>query len=231
MSYEAILRYGQSTLPPVNRQMETDLAQRAREADAGARSEMIERNIRIAIHTAHRFTNTGIEIDDLVSIGTLGLIKAVDSFDPGKGFRFSTYAVRCIENEILMELRREKKRSVECSYDRRLPGREGSDGEGATFADMKLVQPDTADERLLRDDEIRELRSALGVLGVRERQVIRERYGLESGKKKTQQETAAVLHITQSHVSRVERKALGKLRAEIDRSEDGGTRDAIRNYA
>ncbi len=178
-----------------------------------ARAVLIERNLRLVAHIVKKFDNTGEETDDLISIGTVGLIKAIGTFKPDKGTRLATYAARCIENEILMHLRSLKRVRGEVSlYDPIGVDREGNE---ITLIDVLGSDPDVVPDLVgKRLDESR-LREKLKRLAGKERQVLELRYGISGGARKTQREIARMLGISRSYVSRIEKKAVLKLCREL----------------
>ena len=186
------------------------------EEDGKARSALIEHNLRLVAHVVKKYQGTGEDTDDLISIGTIGLIKAVNTFDVDKGSRLATYAARCVENEILMLLRAGKKRAKEVSLFE--PIGTDKDGETVSLVDViEMENPKTIDQLIL-DQDIKELYQAFDQkLTENEKQVISMRYGLFKGKEHTQREVAGVLGISRSYVSRIEKKAIGKLREEFEK--------------
>ncbi len=180
-----------------------------------ARNILIERNLRLVAHIVKKFSNTGEEIDDLISIGTIGLIKAITTFDPNKGTRLATYAARCIENEILMNLRSNKKTKIEVSLHNPI----GIDKEGNEISLMDILGTDSdaiTDEIALKFKKKRLYDKISTTLKGRERKVIELRYGLLNGSGKTQREIANLLGISRSYVSRIEKRAIRKLCKELD---------------
>ena len=177
-----------------------------------ARSMLIERNLRLVVYIAKKFDNTGIGVEDLISIGTIGLIKAINTFNPAKKIKLATYASRCIENEILMYLRTKKKSSKEISLYEPI----GTDREGNEIQLFDIIesQNDDAHEKVMLGDDIRLLYSKVeSVLSPRERLVLKMRYGLYNEEEYTQREIARQLGISRSYVSRIEKSAIEKLRA------------------
>lgn len=197
---------------PLSTQEEEQLLQGMREGNLSCRNRLIEHNLRLVAHVVKKYNNTIYETDDLISIGTIGLIKAVDTFNPQKGIRLATYASRCIENELLMLMRSSKKQSKEVSlYDPI-----GSDKEGNTIQLLDICVAEEVDvvSRMEEQQNLRKLREYIDkVLTERERQIILLRYGLSGGREVTQREIAKQLCISRSYVSRIEKKALKKLRA------------------
>lgn len=197
---------------PLSTQEEEQLLQGMREGDVSCRNRLIEHNLRLVAYVVKKYNNTIYETDDLISIGTIGLIKAVDTFNPQKGIHLATYASRCIENELLMLMRSSKKQSKEVSlYDPI-----GSDKEGNTIQLLDICVAEEVDvvSRMEEQQNLRKLREYIDkVLTERERQIILLRYGLAGGREVTQREIAKQLCISRSYVSRIEKKALKKLRA------------------
>ena len=179
--------------PPLAAQEEQTLLQQAAAGDEAARARLIERNLRLVVYIARRFENTGVNIEDLISIGTIGLIKAVDTFDPDKGKKFASYASRCIENELRMELRRTRRAGPQLSLQEPLEA-----GGQLTLADTLPDETDMEADCEQRADAAR-LRSMVEQLPGRERQIMRLRYGF-GGAAQTQQQTAQTLHISRSYV-------------------------------
>ena len=202
----------QSFPKPLSTQEEEQLLQRMREGDISCRNRLIEHNLRLVAHVVKKYSNTMYEMDDLISIGTIGLIKAVDSFNPGKGIRLATYASRCIENELLMLMRSNKKQSREVSlYDPI-----GSDKEGNTIQLLDICVAEEVDiiDQMEEQQRLSKLQDYIDkVLTKREKEIITLRYGLHGGREVTQREIADKLNISRSYVSRIEKKALKKLKA------------------
>ena len=189
---------------------------RCKEGDQTARNMLIEHNMRLVAHVVKKYQCQDYDTEDLLSAGTIGLIKAVNTFDVDKGSRLATYAARCVENEILMLLRAGKKRAKEVSLFE--PIGTDKDGETVSLVDViEMENPKTIDQLIL-DQDIKELYQAFDQkLTEHEKQVISMRYGLFKGKEHTQREVAGVLGISRSYVSRIEKKAIGKLREEFEK--------------
>lgn len=189
---------------------------RCKEGDQTARNMLIEHNMRLVAHMVKKYQCQDYDTEDLLSAGTIGLIKAVNTFDVDKGSRLATYAARCVENEILMLLRAGKKRAKEVSLFE--PIGTDKDGETVSLVDViEMENPKTIDQLIL-DQDIKELYQAFDQkLTENEKQVISMRYGLFKGKEHTQREVAGVLGISRSYVSRIEKKAIGKLREEFEK--------------
>ena len=180
-----------------------------------AKSILIEHNLRLVVYIAKKFDNTGVSVEDLISIGTIGLIKAINTFNPVKNIKLATYASRCIENEILMYLRRNSKTKMEVSIDE--PLNVDWDGNELLLSDILGTDEDVIYRDLEMEVEYRLLRRAIARLNDRERVIIQLRFGLgnREGKEKTQKEVADMLGISQSYISRLEKKIIGRLRKEI----------------
>lgn len=180
-----------------------------------ARSMLIERNLRLVVYIAKKFDNTGIGVEDLISIGTIGLIKAINTFNPAKKIKLATYASRCIENEILMYLRRNNKTRMEVSIDE--PLNVDWDGNELLLSDILGTEEDAIYKDLENEAEKKVLIRAIGRLSGREQMIIRMRFGLgtEDGEEKTQKEVADMLGISQSYISRLEKKIMQRLRREM----------------
>ncbi len=196
---------------PLSTKEETDYLLRCKAGDKAARDKLIEHNLRLVAHIVKKYNMADKETDDLISIGTIGLIKAIDTFDDEKGIRLATYASRCIDNELLMMLRSGKRLSKEVYlYDPI-----GSDREGNEINLLDIIEEAEVDivENIVLEDDIKKLYNIIGkVLTDREREIICLRYGLSNRKEVTQREIACKLGISRSYVSRIEKKALKKLR-------------------
>lgn len=179
-----------------------------------ARKQLIEHNLRLVVYIAKKFDNTGVGVEDLISIGTIGLIKAINTFNPGKNIKLATYASRCIENEILMYLRRNSKTKAEVSIDE--PLNVDWDGNELLLSDILGTEEDII-YRDLEEVEKSMLNKAIGKLSERERIIVDLRYGLSSmdGEEKTQKEVADLLGISQSYISRLEKKIMKRLKKEL----------------
>ncbi len=197
---------------PLSTQEEEQLLQGMRKGDLSCRNRLIEHNLRLVAHVVKKYSNTIYETDDLISIGTIGLIKAVDSFNQEKGIRLATYASRCIENELLMLMRSSKKQSKEVSLFDPI----GADKEGNTIQLLDICVAEEVDviDRMEEEQNISKLQEYIDkVLTKREKEIIILRYGLYGGREITQREIADRLDISRSYVSRIEKKALNKLKA------------------
>lgn len=185
------------------------------EQEQEARSLLIEHNLRLVVYIAKKFDNTGVGVEDLISIGTIGLIKAINTFNPVKNIKLATYASRCIENEILMYLRRNSKTRMEVSIDE--PLNVDWDGNELLLSDILGTDEDVISRRLEDEVEIMLLAKAINKLSPREQTIIRLRFGLNNaeGKEKTQKEVADLLGISQSYISRLEKRIMKRLKKEI----------------
>ena len=185
------------------------------EQDKEAKAILIEHNLRLVVYIAKKFDNTGVGVEDLISIGTIGLIKAINTFNPVKKIKLATYASRCIENEILMYLRRNSKTKLEVSIDE--PLNVDWDGNELLLSDILGTDEDVISRRLDDEVEITLLGKAINKLTPREQTIIRLRFGLNSaeGKEKTQKEVADLLGISQSYISRLEKRIMKRLKKEI----------------
>lgn len=183
--------------------------------DKEARSALIEHNLRLVVYIARKFDNTSVGVEDLISIGTIGLIKAINTFDVDKNIKLATYASRCIENEILMYLRRNNKTKLEVSIDE--PLNVDWDGNELLLSDILGTEEDTIYKDLEQEAERKILIKALNLLSARERSIIQMRFGIGTvdGEEKTQKEVADLLGISQSYISRLEKKIMVRLRKEM----------------
>ena len=184
--------------------------------DPDVKSLLIEHNLRLVVYIARKFDNTGVDLEDLISIGTVGLIKAVNSFDTDKNIKLATYASRCIENEILMHLRRVVRMRAEVSLDE--PLNVDMDGNELVMADILGTEPDTVGKELETEAECRLLNEALERLTKRERVIMQMRFGLGGADERTQKEVADILGISQSYISRLEKKIIFRLKKDISKA-------------
>ena len=205
---------GSDTLPPpLSRDEEAELIARLDGGDETVKSQLIERNLRLVVYIARRFENTGVGIEDLISIGTIGLIKAVGTYKPAKNIKLATYASRCIENEILMHLRKTTNLKSEVSFDE--PLNTDWDGNELLLSDILGTENDTVMKPIEADVDRQLLNSALEKLDDRERQIITMRFGLDGRPERTQKEVADQLGISQSYISRLEKRIISRLKKEI----------------
>ncbi len=203
---------GSDTLPPpLTREREAELLTRMEDEDA--RKEIIEHNLRLVVYIARRFENTGIHIEDLISIGTIGLIKAVGTYRADKNIKLATYASRCIENEILMYLRKNASRKGEVSFDE--PLNTDWDGNELLLSDVLGTDGDTVMRPIEEDVDRSLLQAAINILSPREKEIITLRFGLNGGQEQTQKEVADRLGISQSYISRLEKRIISRLKKEI----------------
>ena len=203
---------GSDTLPPpLTKEREAELL--ARMDDEDARKELIEHNLRLVVYIARRFENTGINIEDLISIGTIGLIKAIGTYRTDKNIKLATYASRCIENEILMYLRKNASRRGEVSFDE--PLNTDWDGKELLLSDVMGTEEDVVMRPLEADVDRQLLHNAVAKLSPREQDIISLRFGLGGQKELTQKEVADHLGISQSYISRLEKRIIMRLRREI----------------
>ena len=206
--------------PPLENEKECEVVRwLGTDRDEKARKILIEHNLRLVVYIAKKFDNTGVGVEDLISIGTIGLIKAINTFNPEKNIKLATYASRCIENEILMYLRRNNKTKLEVSIDE--PLNVDWDGNELLLSDILGTEEDTIYRDMETEAEHKLLGKAIGRLSNRERVIVQMRFGLGTpdGEEKTQKEVADLLGISQSYISRLEKKIMQRLRREMVRYE------------
>ncbi|WP_163536725.1 RNA polymerase sporulation sigma factor SigE [Gracilibacillus sp. YIM 98692] len=201
--------------PPLSKEEEYELIHRLPVGDKSARAMLIERNLRLVVYIARKFENTGINIEDLISIGTIGLIKAINTFNPEKKIKLATYASRCIENEILMYLRKNNKIKTEVSFDE--PLNVDWDGNELLLSDVLGTDEDITFKDLEHNIDKSLLKKALSQLNGRERQIMELRFGLVNKEEKTQKDVADMLGISQSYISRLEKKIIKRLQKEFNK--------------
>ncbi|MCD7735997.1 MAG: RNA polymerase sporulation sigma factor SigE [Lachnospiraceae bacterium] len=204
--------------PPLELDEEKELlAKLGREGDAKAKSELIEHNLRLVVYIAKKFDNTGVGVEDLISIGTIGLIKGINTFNPERKIKLATYASRCIENEILMYLRRNSKTKMEVSIEE--PLNLDWDGNELLLSDILGTDEDVISRDMETEAEYKVLQKAISKLSKREQTIVQLRYGIDTkdGEEKTQKEVADLLGISQSYISRLEKRIIKRLRCEIVR--------------
>lgn len=205
---------GSDTLPPpLPREEEVELLERMMAGEESVRSILIERNLRLVVYIAKRFDNTGINIEDLISIGTIGLIKAVNTFRPEKNIKLATYGSRCIENEILMYLRKNSKERTEVSFDE--PLNTDWDGKELLLSDVMGTDDDVVMRPIEEATDRQILQNAVQKLSPREQDIITMRFGLGGRQELTQKEVADRMGISQSYISRLEKRIIRRLRREI----------------
>ena len=207
---------GAETLPaPLSRDQEEETFQLLEINEEKARQTLITHNLRLVVYIAKKFESTGIGIEDLISIGTIGLIKAVKTFCPSKNIKLATYASRCIENEILMFLRKTSQHKNEISIDE--PLNIDWDGNELLLSDILGTDDDTVNNNIECEAEKTVLREAVEKLPEREKCIMKMRFGLTDGKEKTQKEVADIIGISQSYISRLEKRIIKKLRKELEK--------------
>ena len=199
--------------PPLEREEENALFARMKTEPQAVRRTLIEHNLRLVVYIARKFENTGVGIEDLISIGTIGLIKAVNTFDPEKKIKLATYASRCIENEILMFLRRTSRQKFEVSLDE--PLNTDWDGNELLLSDILGTDGDLVYRSIEETVDRQMLSSALSRLSMREKEIMRLRFGLGGGQEKTQKEVADIMGISQSYISRLEKRILVRLHKDM----------------
>jgi len=201
--------------PPLTKEEEEDLVLRLMKGEETVRSVLIERNLRLVVYIARKFENTGIAIEDLISVGTIGLIKAVNTFNPEKKIKLATYGSRCIENEILMYLRRNSKIKAEISFYE--PLNIDWDGNELLLSDILGTENDMV-YNIIEDEVDKELLFlAMEKLNDREKEIVKLRFGLVGKNEKTQKEVADMLGISQSYISRLEKRIIKRLKKEINK--------------
>lgn len=200
--------------PPLSKEEEYELALRSSEGDKVARDKLIEHNLRLVVFLAKKYENTGYDIEDLVSIGSIGLIKGINTYKADKNIKLATYVSRCISNEILMFLRKNKKKKVEVSLEETL----NYDAEGNTLAleDVLGTDEDIVLENVSKKQDAKYLASELNMLNDREKLIMTLRYGLNNTKEYTQKEVATMLGISQSYISRIEKKVIRRIKETIN---------------
>ena len=205
---------GSDTLPPpLSKMEEAELIARLDGGEETVKSQLIERNLRLVVYIARRFENTGVGIEDLISIGTIGLIKAINTYKPAKNIKLATYASRCIENEILMHLRKTAGLRSEVSFDE--PLNTDWDGNELLLSDILGTESDVVMKPIEDDVDRQLLLEAMEKLDGREKQIITMRFGLDGKPERTQKEVADLLGISQSYISRLEKRIISRLKKEI----------------
>ena len=205
---------GAETLPPpLTAEEETDILSRLDE-DESLRRVLVERNLRLVVYIARKFENTGVGLEDLISIGTIGLIKAANTFRADKNIKLATYASRCIENEILMYIRKSQNQKLELSLEAPLSA--DWDGNELILSDVLGSDEENVGKRLEDEEEKSVIAEAVALLGDREREIIELRFGLGGRREMTQKEVADMLGISQSYISRLEKKTINRLKEQIE---------------
>ncbi|MDD4815545.1 MAG: RNA polymerase sporulation sigma factor SigK [Clostridia bacterium] len=216
MSAQDIVLYicGNEALPlPLNAEEERVLIEEMAKNNSQARDKLIEHNLRLVVYIAKKFENTGIDLQDLISVGAIGLIKAVKTYNFDKNIKLATYASRCIENEILMQLRKTSKQKIEVSLEE--PLNYDSEGNELLLLDVLFCEDDNISKNLEQDAEKKVIWDSIKKLCPREQEIMKFRFGLEGQNEKTQKEVAELLGISQSYISRIEKKILAKIKTEI----------------
>ena len=205
---------GSQTLPPpLSPKEEEEAIKKLSNGDSATRQLLVERNLRLVVYIAKKFENTGTGIEDLISIGTIGLMKAINTYDASKNIKLATYASRCIENEILMYLRRSNKIKGEISIDE--PLNQDGDGNELLLSDILGTDSDSIFRRLEDEVDKKLLKAAISKLNTREKNIMELRFGFITGDEKTQKEVADMLGISQSYISRLEKKIINKMKKDI----------------
>lgn len=215
---EKLIAYisGKEVLPQaLSTEEENELLERLRNKDESAKNELIEHNLRLVVYIAKKFDTNGNELDDLISVGAIGLIKAVQSFNVEKNIKLATYASRCIENEILMFIRKKTKQNLEVSLDE--PLNYDKDGNELLLADVLEGDNEGASFELEKSSENKILWNAIRKLNEREQKIMELRFGLNGDEENTQKEVADMLGISQSYISRIEKKILGRLKKDLSK--------------
>lgn len=216
MSDEQFLLFlcNNESLPnPLTTEEEEKCIEKLKTGDLQAKNLLIERNLRLVVYIAKKFENAGVELDDLISVGSVGLIKAVNTFNFDKNIKLATYASRCIENEILMHLRKVSKQRKETSLEK--PLSLDSDGNELLLSDILGVEADEVFSGLYSDVEKNTIWSILKTLDEKEQNIIKMRFGLDGNEEKTQKQVADMFNISQSYISRIEKKILGKMKKSM----------------
>lgn len=209
---------GADTLPaPLTPEQEEEIFARLEQGDQRAKEELIVHNLRLVVYIARKFENSGVGIEDLISIGTIGLIKAVNTFSPSRNIKLATYSSRCIENEILMYLRKNAHQRNEMSIDE--PLNVDWDGNELLLSDILGSDPDIVGRGLEREAECKLLHACMNRLSEREQLIVQLRFGINNHQEHTQKEVADMLGISQSYISRLEKKIIKRLKAEIERAQ------------
>lgn len=207
---------GSDTLPPpLNKQQEEEAIHEMMQGSLSHKQLLIEHNLRLVVYIAKRFENTGIGLEDLISLGTIGLIKSINTFNPTKNIKLATYASRCIENEILMYLRKYSNVKTEVSLDE--PLNTDWDGNELLLSDILGTDDDSVSRPLEDDADKKMLRESIAALNPRERRIIELRFGLQGSREYTQKEVAEIMGISQSYISRLEKRTISRLHKEMIR--------------
>jgi len=199
---------------PLSKEMEEYYLIRSKDGDLVARDKLIEHNLRLVVFLAKKYDNTNVDLEDLVSIGTIGLIKGIKTYSIDKNIKLATYASRCIDNEILMYLRKNKKIRTEVSFDESLSF--DMDGNELHLEDILGTDPDIVTRGLEEDFNKKIVLDEINKLNIRDREIIVMRYGLVTGEEKTQKEVAEILGISQSYISRIEKKVIRRIKSVVN---------------
>ncbi len=205
---------GSSLPPPLSPDEEKEMLSRLMAGERTARDELITHNLRLVVYLAKKYENSGVPSEDMISIGTIGLIKAVNTFTPERNIKLATYASRCIGNEILMYLRKSSNRRQEASIDE--PLNIDGDGNELLLSDVLSSDADQVGQKLEQDAERATLRQSVALLSPRERQIMELRFGLVDGVERTQKEAADAIGISQSYISRLEKRIIKELRKRLE---------------
>ena len=200
--------------PPLSKEEEEYYFKEYKKGNLQAKNKLIEHNLRLVVYVAKKYEVNSSYLEDLVSIGCLGLIKAITTFDIDKNFKLATYASRCIENEILMHLRKTSKQRLEVSIDE--PLNVDYDGNELLLADILSIQEDNVIDEICDDEQRKVMYKAIEQLKPREKEIIKLRYGLDNGEEMTQKDVADKLNISQSYISRLEKKIIKKLKSKLN---------------
>ncbi len=201
--------------PPLSKEDEEKLTEISANGDRNARDKLVEHNLRLVVYISKKFENSGVNIEDLISIGTIGLIKAVNTFKPDKNIKLATYASRCIENEILMYLRKVNQQRLDISLDE--PLNVDWDGNELLLSDVLGTDGLEINDNIEQEDERKLLNYCMQTLSVRERLIMNMRFGMDGKKEHTQKEVADILGISQSYISRLEKRIILKLKRDIEK--------------
>lgn len=205
---------GNDNLPaPLNPEEEAEEIEKLSKGDNEAKKKLVEHNLRLVVYIAKKFENTGVGLEDLISIGTIGLMKAINTFNSSKNIKLATYSSRCIENEILMHLRRSNRLKSEISIDE--PLNQDGDGNELLLSDILGTDEDITSRGVEDEVDKKLLKASISKLNSREKNIMELRFGFKTGEEKTQKEVADMLGISQSYISRLEKKIINKMKKEI----------------
>ena len=217
LGYENVVWYvGKTDVlpPPLEKPLEWELLTKSHEGDLDARDKLIEHNLRLVVFLAKKYENTGVDLEDLVSIGTIGLIKGIKTYKMDKNIKLATYASRCVDNEILMFLRKNKRKRTEVSFEDALVF--DGDGNELHLEDVIGTEPDIVTKKLDEETDREMMLDEIGKLKCRDKEIIMMRYGLKGYKEQTQKDVAELLGISQSYISRIEKKVISKLKRIVN---------------